>query len=169
MPGKHASDHQVRRYMDSRKDGYSQAAAAARAGLSERTGRRIEADPVLPSQQDRTRRYRTRQDPFVEVWREELVPMLQRRHPGCYPDRLLRSLQRRVAYWRATEGPERELIFRQEHPPGRQALSDFTNGRHCAGRHDYRPIWNAISVWPAMKPDAAASSHKKHIRLGKLL
>ena len=30
MPGKHASDHQVRRYMDSRKDGYSQAAAAAR-------------------------------------------------------------------------------------------------------------------------------------------
>ena len=51
MPGKHATDHQVRRYMGSRKDGYSQAAAAARAGFSERTGRRIEADPVLPSQQ----------------------------------------------------------------------------------------------------------------------
>jgi hypothetical protein len=63
-------------------------------------GRRIEADPVLPSQQDRTRRYRTRQDAFVEVWREELVPMLQtiphlrattilselqRRHPSRYP------------------------------------------------------------------------------------
>ncbi len=74
MPGKHATDHQVRRYMGSRKDGYSQAAAAARAGFSERTGRRIEADPILPSQQGRTRRYRTRQDPFVEVWREELVP-----------------------------------------------------------------------------------------------
>ncbi len=25
MPGKHATDHQVRWYMDSRKDGYSQA------------------------------------------------------------------------------------------------------------------------------------------------
>ena len=101
MPGKHATDHQVRRYMGSRKDGYSQAAAAARAGFSERTGRRIEADPILPSQQGRTRRYRTRQDPFVEVWREELVPLLQsiphlrattilgelqRRHPGRYPD-----------------------------------------------------------------------------------
>src|SRR5205823_2283703 len=35
---------------------------------------------------------------------------------------------RRVAHWRATEGPERELIFRQEHPPGLQALSDFTDG-----------------------------------------
>jgi transposase InsO family protein len=158
MPGKHASDHQVRRYMDSRKDGYSQAAAAARAGLSERTGRRIEADPVLPSQQDRTRRYRTRQDPFVEVWREELVPMLQRRHPGCYPDRLLRSLQRRVAYWRATEGPERELIFRQEHPPGRQALSDFTNGGGLAVTiagapfpHLLYHFWLAFSGWQYVK------------------
>src|SRR5207245_1599808 len=130
-------------YMRSCKEGYTQAAAAARSGFSERTGRRIGVDPVLPSQRERTRRYRTRQDPFAEVWREELVPLLQampslrattlleelqRHHPGGYPDQLLRSLQRRVAHWRATEGPERELIFRQEHPPGLQALSDFTDG-----------------------------------------
>ena len=143
MPGIHITDRQVRRYMESRKDGYTQAAAAARAGFSERTGGGSKATPVLPSQRDRRRRYRTRPDPFAEVWREELVPMLaavpqsaattlleelQRRHPGRYPDGVLRSLQRRVAHWRATEGPERELIFRQEHPPGRQALSDFTDG-----------------------------------------
>ena len=139
MAGKHVTDRQVRRYMESRKAGYTQAVAAARAGFSERTGRRVEDAPVLPSQQDRTRRYRTRRDPFVEVWRSELVPMLQAM-PSLrattlleelqrrYPDRLLRSLQRRVAHWRVTEGPERELIFRQEHPPGRQALSDFTDG-----------------------------------------
>ena len=173
MPGKHATDHQVRRYMNSRKEGYSQAAAAARAGISERTGRRFEADPVLPSQQDRIRRYRTRQDPFVEVWCEELVPMLQtiphlrattilaelqRRHPGRYPDRLLRSLQRRVAHWRATEGPERELIFRQEHPPGRQALSDFTNGGGLAVTiagapfpHLLYHFWLAFSGWQYVK------------------
>ena len=163
--------------MDSRNDGYGQAAAAARAGLSERTGRRIEADPVLPSRQDRTRRYRTRQDPFVEVWREELVPMLQtiphlrattilgelqRRHPGDYPDRLLRSLQRRVAYWRATEGPERKLIFRQEHPPGRQALSDFTNGGGLAVTiagapfpHLLYHFWLAFSGWARLEPRKA--------------
>jgi hypothetical protein len=143
MAGKHVTDRQVRRYMESRKAGYTQTVAAARAGFSERTGRRVEYAPVLPSQQDRTRRYRTRRDPCVDVWRSELVPMLQampslrattlleelqRRHPAHSPDRLLRSLQRRVAHWRATEGPERELIFRQEHPPGRQALSDFTDG-----------------------------------------
>ena len=94
------TDRQVRRYMDSRKDGHTQAAAAARAGLSELTGRRIDGSPVLPSQRDRTRRYRTRQDPFAEVWREELVPLLtavpslrattlleelQRRHPAAIP------------------------------------------------------------------------------------
>jgi hypothetical protein len=32
---------------------------------------------VRPSQRERTRRYRTRQDPFVEVWRQELVPMFE--------------------------------------------------------------------------------------------
>src|SRR5271167_1089850 len=76
MSGKRVTDRQVRRYMDSRKDGHSQAAAAARGGFSERTGRRIDGAPVLSSQRDRTRRYRTRQDPFAEVWRAELVPML---------------------------------------------------------------------------------------------
>jgi hypothetical protein len=159
--------------MESRKEGYTQAAAAARSGVSERTGRRIGADPVLPSQRDRTRRYRTREDPFAEVWREELAPMLQaapglrattlleelqRQHPGRYPDRLLRSLQRRVAHWRATEGPERELVFRQEHPPGLQALSDFTDGSGLGVTLGGEPFahllyhfWLAYSGWQHVK------------------
>ena len=173
MSGKRVTDRQVRRYMDSRKDGHTQATAAARAGFSERTGRRIDGAPVLPSQRDRTRRYRTRQDPFAEVWRAELVPMLiampslrattlleelQRRHPARYPDRMLRSLQRRLAHWRATEGPERELIFRQEHPPGLQGLSDFTDGGRLgvtlAGEpfpHLLYHFWLAFSGWQYVK------------------
>jgi hypothetical protein len=35
-------------------------------------------------------------------------------------------LERRIRAWRAVEGPDREVIFRQEHPPGRMGLSDFT-------------------------------------------
>jgi hypothetical protein len=173
MPGNHITDQQVRRYMQSRKDGHTQAAAAARAGFSESSARRLDKAPVLPSQRDRVRRYRTRADPFEEVWREELVPMLQampamrattlleelqRHHPGRFPDRLLRSLQRRVAHWRATEGPERELIFRQEHPPGRQALSDFTDGGGLAvvvaGEpfpHLLYHFWLAYSGWQYVK------------------
>ena len=118
--GKRVTDRQVRRYMDSRKDGRTKAAAAAQAGFSERTGRRIDEAPVLPSQRDRTRRYRTRQDSFAEVWRAELVPMLttmpslramtlleelQRRYPAHYPDRMLRSLQRRGGALAGDRGP----------------------------------------------------------------
>lgn len=31
------------------------------------------------------------------------------------------------APYKALHGPDREVIFRQEHPPGRQGLSDFTD------------------------------------------
>jgi len=172
MPGLHVTDRQVRRYMSSRREGHSQAAAAARAGFSERTGRRAEAAPVLPSQRE-GRRYRTRPDPFAEVWRDDLAPLLEaiphiratslleelrRRHPGRFGDGHLRSLQRRVAHWRATEGPERELIFRQDHPPGRQALSDFTDGSKLgvtlAGHpfpHLLYHFWLAYSGWRFVK------------------
>src|SRR5271165_1281192 len=37
-----------------------------------------------------------------------------------------RTLERRIAQWRALYGPNRDVIFRQEHPPGRMGLSDFT-------------------------------------------
>jgi hypothetical protein len=154
MSGKRVTDRHVRRYMDSRRDGYTQAAAAARAGFSERTGRRMDDSPVLPSQRDRTRRYRTRQDPFAGVWRAELVPMLtampslrattlleelQRRHSARYPDRMLRPYS---VGWRigATEGPERELIFRQEHPPGPASAVGF-HRRQRVGRY---PRWRAV-------------------------
>ena len=75
------------------------------------------------------------------VWDSEIVPMLQaapglrpvtilgemqRRHPE-FPADARRTLERRVRLWQALHGPEREVIFRQEHPPGRQGLSDFTD------------------------------------------
>ena len=40
MPGLHVTDRQVRRFMTSRREGHTQAVAAAQAGFSERTGRR---------------------------------------------------------------------------------------------------------------------------------
>ena len=151
-----------------RKNGEPQAIAAARAGFSESTARRIGTGRVLVSQRP-PRQYRTRVDPFQDVWRAEIVPILtrapgirattvfeelQQLHPGRYPDRVLRSLQRHLAHWRATEGPERELIFRQEHPPGRQALSDFTHPDSFAVtiggkpfRHMLYHFWLAFSGW----------------------
>ena len=114
--------------------------AAAKSGLSRATGYRIEAYPRLPSQK-KARRGRRRPDPLAEVWDAEIVPILKaapglraiavlaeirRRHPEISPG-IRRTLERRIRTWRALVGPEQDVIFRQEHPPGRLGLSDFTD------------------------------------------
>jgi transposase InsO family protein len=52
---------------------------------------------------------------------------LDRRHPGAFSAGQLRTLQRRIREWRALHGPEKEVYFPQEHPPGHEAAFDFTN------------------------------------------
>ena len=52
---------------------------------------------------------------------------LMRRHPELGHG-VRRTLERRVREWRALHGPERELVFRQTHPPSQLGLSDFTDG-----------------------------------------
>jgi len=113
--------------------------AAAKAGFSAATAYRIEQDPRLPSQRIAPRR-RRRQDPLIAVWDSEVVPLLKstpglrpiaifdeirRRHPEIGPG-VRRTLERRIRTWRALNGAEQDVIFRQEHPPGRLGLSDFT-------------------------------------------
>lgn len=51
---------------------------------------------------------------------------IRRRHPEISPG-IRRTLERRIRTWRALVGPEQDVIFRQEHPPGRLGLSDFTD------------------------------------------
>ena len=56
-----------------------------------------------------------------------ILAELQRRHPGEFFHGQVRTLQRRLRQWRALNGPEKEVYFPQEHPPGREAAYDFTN------------------------------------------
>jgi len=74
VPGRPVNDQQLRVYMHDRRH-HSQRTAAARAGFSERTGRRIEAGRRLPPE-ERPRRGRTVPDPLAEVWERELLPIL---------------------------------------------------------------------------------------------
>jgi hypothetical protein len=138
--GNPINSEQVKLYMKERKAGNSQETAAAKAGICERSGRRIEkGDLQLGSK--RTRDWRTRTDPFGDVWKEEIEPLLsknsqilpmtlfeklQKDHPGEYQDSKLRTFQRRVSEWKALYGPEKEVMFRQEQVIGRMGLSDFT-------------------------------------------
>ena len=116
------------------------AAAAAKASISIATAYRIEKDPRLPSQR-KAPRERRRPDPLGDIFKAEVVPMLQaspglrsvaifeemiRRHPELGGG-IRRTLERRIRSWRAIHGAEREIIFRQVHAPGRMGLSDFTD------------------------------------------
>jgi transposase InsO family protein len=115
-------------------------AAAAKAGFSTATAYRMEDDPRFPSQK-KAPRGRRRPDPLAPYWEAEVVPILKaspgirvigvldelrRRHQDLNPN-IRRTLERRINGWRALHGPEQEVIFRQEHAPGRLGLSDFTD------------------------------------------
>jgi transposase InsO family protein len=138
MPGRHINDHQMRLYMKSRLT-VKKPAAAAQAAISLRTAYRIENDPRLPSQTPQPRG-RRRPDPLITFFDSEIVPMLeaapdlrpiaifeemQRRHPEV-PDAVRRTMERRIRQWRALNGKDRDVIFRQVQEPGRMGLSDFT-------------------------------------------
>lgn len=119
----------------------TQEVAAAKAGMDIKTARKYLLDGRLPSEQSPDRTWRTRADPFDGVWEEirqridahpglearTLFEALQRERPGEFADGQLRTLQRRIKRWRATEGPGREVFFAQRHVPGRLSQSDFTH------------------------------------------
>lgn len=140
MSGQHITQQQRAIYMTNRQAGHTQQLSAAKAGLNTRTGRRIEKQPV--STQAKPRTWRTRNDPIKSIWEGELLPMLQAEpsltgltlweylddnYPGIYPPSLLRTLQRRVKFFKATQGADKPVIFRQNVPIGHQGLSDFTH------------------------------------------
>ena len=139
MSGKHITQQQRNLYMKYRQAGLNQAVSGAKSGISSRSGRRIEKQG---STVKKPHHWRTREDPFAQVWESELVPLLEQEptltgltlwehleesYPQQYSPSQLRTLQRRVKHWRATRGPDKPVMFRQSVPPGHQGLSDFTH------------------------------------------
>lgn len=137
------SDRQVRLLRKKRMDKKTLEAAAAAAGMTERTARTWQRG-ALPSETKEPRVWRTRPDPFVEVWSTEVEPLLVsdkegkleaktifaalcRKKVGVFEAGQLRTLQRRVREWRAERGPDKEVYFPQEHVPGRMGSMDFTH------------------------------------------
>jgi hypothetical protein len=131
--------YQIQVYMSAREKGFTQVEAAALTGFSARTGQRIEAGEHQPNR-GRLRDWRSTPDPLAGVWEAELEPMLkaspglqpmtlfewlQERYPGKYPQ-VLRTLQRRVAAWKALHGDAKVVMFELRHEPGLLGLSDFT-------------------------------------------
>ena len=135
------TDEQVRRLRKLSNTENNQEIAAAKAGMDPTTARRYRKLERLPSELKKERAWRTRGDPFSEVWEavekqieespgleaKTLFEWLQREYPGRFTDGQIRTLQRRIKLWRLTEGPAQEVYFGQVHVPGRLCASDFTH------------------------------------------
>lgn len=114
--------------------------AGAKAGFSERTTQRIDGGGHQTKSKGH-RHWRTRKDPFAEVWDSKIVPLLEKqpklsaitlfeelqgKDPEQYSNSMKRTFQRRVKAWKAVHGPDKEIMFRQVQESGRLGLSDFT-------------------------------------------
>jgi len=130
---------QVRKLMKELAKDVPLARAAIRSGMSEKTARRYRggarAGGLGP------REYRTRADPFAELWPEvrellEAAPGLEAgtlfewlrvRPEVSFEDGQLRTFQRGIRRLRAQIEPGREVMFAQVHRPGEAAQSDFSD------------------------------------------
>lgn len=134
-------DGQVRKLRSLLDAGSALSAAARRIGMDEKTARKYRDSDSLPSEMVQPRTYRTRIDPFANVWpkvqqRLEAEPKLrpftlfgwlQEAYPGEFPDSQRRTFERRVRAWRAKNGPNQEVMFPQNHHPAQLGASDFTH------------------------------------------
>jgi len=135
------TDQQVRRLFMFKNKKIPQYRAADKAGMTERTAYKYIKANKLPSQLKCEHDWQTRENPFIEDWPVildmlEVNPGLEgktifnhfeRTCPGRYQHGQLRTLQRKIKHWRATEGPGREVYFPQIHYPGDLSASDFTH------------------------------------------
>jgi hypothetical protein len=170
-----------------RMEGKTQEGSAAAAAMSVRSARKWEHG-AYPSQRRKPHTWRTRPDPFGEIFESEVVPLLAadekrvleartilgelaRRHPDCFSARQLRTLQRRIRQWRALNGPDKEVFFPQEHPPGREAAYDFTNCDElgitiCGVRFDHLLFELALGFSGWRWPTVALSESYEALLLG---
>src|SRR3954470_3484076 len=153
------SDQQVKRLWRLAGQKLSLEIASAKAGMDPKTARKYLQDRRLPSEMRQKHTWRTRPDPFADAWEEirqfliaepdlqakTLFEYLQRTYPGQFQDGQVRSLRRRIKYWRATEGAPREVFFAQEHRPGELCQSDFTHCREL-GNHNQRASVSASDL-----------------------
>jgi hypothetical protein len=135
------TDQQVRRLFKLNQVEKYFGIAAMKAGMDEKTARKYRGTGKLPSELKQGHTWRTREDPFEDVWDDiksmldcnpgleakTIFEYLQRKCSGEFADGQLRTLQRRIKIWRAVEGPSKEVFFSQIHRPGELGQSDFTH------------------------------------------
>jgi hypothetical protein len=135
------SEKQIRKLMEYAKT-MTEAAAAAKAGVSLRTARNYIKTGGKMAEAKEWKWRQTHKDVFADVWPQ--IEMMLTTNPGLqsqtlmqwvidqFPEQFkwshLRTLQRRISKWRGLKGPDLEVMFPQIHIAGKQSQSDWT---HC--------------------------------------
>lgn len=136
----------------------SRVLASCKSGMDVKTARKYLKSGKLPSQLKKERNYRTRPDPLSAIWEEAIVYLhvnpgleakflfeyFQREHPDKISTGQLRTFQRKVKIWRATEGPVKEVYFPQVHHAGELSASDFTHMKSLGVRINGEPFDHLI-------------------------
>ena len=136
-----ATDQQIRRLRQEITKTGLIGLSALKAGIDRKTARKYMSINKLPSETVKPRDWRTRENPFEDVWsrvetRLEDAPTLEakvlfgwlcKEYPGKFQEGQLRTFQRRVRDWRALNGPPKEVFFAQEHRPGEALQTDHTD------------------------------------------
>ena len=159
------TDNQVRRLKLIMQRKKNITIASDKAGMDVKTARKYIRLNRLPSEVKVDHTWRTREDPFKDVWDESrsmlevnpkleaktLFEYLQRKYRGKFSDGQLRTLQRKVKRWRALEGPSKEVFFPQIHHPGMLSQSDFTDmnklGITIAGRRFDHLVYHFVLTY----------------------
>lgn len=134
------TDQQVRKLMECHARTGKLGVAAMQSGMDRKTAAKYLEGGKLPSDLKKPRTWRTREDPFEDVWPRVLAmlndaPELEAKalfehllaaSPDEFEPGQVRTFQRRVQVWRAAAGPEKEIFFAQAHVPGEAMQTDFT-------------------------------------------
>lgn len=170
------SKKQVRKLMKYSKT-LSQEAAADKAGMSLRTARNyLKADEQLGSVKEWKYR-RTHKDVFEGVMPEiegmlginaglqaqTLMQWLIDQYPEQFNWSQRRTLERRISKWRALKGPDKEVMFAQEHIAGRQSQSDWTHCTELGVMIDGQPFPHMLFhfILPFSRWETASISHSE--------
>jgi len=170
------SKKQVRKLMKYSKT-LSQEAAADKAGMPLRTARNyLKADEQLGSVKKWKYR-RTHKDVFEGVMPEiegmlainaglqaqTLMQWLIDQYPEQFNWSQRRTLERRISKWRALRGPDKEVMFAQEHIAGRQSQSDWTHCTELGVMIDGQPFPHMLFhfMLPFSRWETASISHSE--------